>query len=82
MVVQRGDLDPALFHFGHDRVHFVLRQDQIAHHHRVITQRLKCDPPAERQARFDRDPVERYLELGSREANPIDTAALHGARFA
>ena len=33
MIVQRGHFESVLEQRGHDRVDFVLRQDQVAHHH-------------------------------------------------
>ena len=66
---------------AHHRVHLLLGEHEVAHDHRLVTPRgLEGEPGAERQGRLDRDPVERDLEVGAREAELVDAAGLVGAR--
>ena len=81
MVVQRRHLDAAREQLRHDRVHLLLGQDEIAHHHGAVAHFLEGKPAAERETWLQFDAVQRRLDIGARQANAID-AARGGARFA
>lgn len=64
--MERGDLDATGQQLGHDRVHLLRCEDEITHDHRGVAHLLECEPAAECKARFEFDPVERRLDVGSR----------------
>ena len=65
---------PRACELRHDRVDLFLGQDQIAHDHALIAHLLEGEPAAERKAGFERDAVERDLQIGARQTDPIDAA--------
>ena len=82
VIMERGDIDAAFFELLHHGVHLVLQQDEIAHHHRCIVDRLEGQPTTEREAGFERDTVEAHLQIRARQADAVDAAGLYRAGFA
>jgi hypothetical protein len=82
VIVERGDVDAAFFELLHHRVHLLLQQDEIAHHHRTIADRLEGEPAAKRKASLQRDAIEAHLQIRARQSHAVDTASLDGARLA
>ena len=75
MVVDRGDLEPAVQQLGHDRRDLGFEQHEVAHHHGLAMHRREGDPAAERQGRLDGDAVERDMQIGPRQSVAVDLAA-------
>ncbi len=73
MVVQGGDLDPIGQRHTHDRIHLVLQQDHIPHHHRLGAHRLKRGPGGKTQGWGHLDTGHRHREIGAGDTDFEDT---------
>ena len=68
MVVERGDFDAVFKQGGHDRIDFVLRQDEIAHEDFAATPAFgHCHPAAEAERRRGGLPGDGHLEIIARD---------------
>ena len=74
--MERGHLDPVLDKRLHHRVHLRAREHEITHDHGIVAHRLECEPGAKREARLDLDAIEGDLQVGTRQADPINSAGL------
>ena len=74
VIVNGGDLEPALDQLRHDRIDLGFQQHEVAHHHGLAMHRLERDPAAERQRRLDGDAVERHGEIGARKSIAMHVA--------
>ena len=74
VIVDRSDLKTVLDQLRHDGIDLGLQQHEIAHHHRSAVGRLERNPTTERQCWSYGHTVERYLEIGAREAVAVDIA--------
>src|SRR5579883_2643277 len=79
MIMDGRDLQPLCEKFGYDRVDFRFRENEIAHHHRLVPHRLEGQPAAEREVWLERDAVERDFQVGPRQTDAVDAVRLHRA---
>ena len=75
MIVDGGDVQPAIQQPGHDRRDFGFQQHKVAHHHGRSVRGRECDPSSERQCRLDCDAVECDAKVGSRQSVTVNLAA-------
>src|SRR5271165_161376 len=78
MIVQCCHLDSACRKPCHDRGDLVHGQYKIAHDHALIAHLLEGEPAAERKAGLQLDTVERDLQIGARQADPVDATRRRG----
>ena len=81
MIVDGGDLEPSGEQAGHDRRHFLVEQDEVAHDHGLVAHLLEGRVGPEREPRLDRDTLHGDGEIGPRHADAEDIARLELARF-
>src|SRR6266404_227611 len=66
MIVERRDIDSIVEKRGENRIHFVLQQHQVAHHHiRTIRRFGQCNPAAETEGRGRGDALDRHLQVAA-----------------
>ena len=65
VIVDGADVQPAVEQFDHDGRDFRVEQYQVAHQHGFSLHGRKSDPSSERQCRFDRDAVQRDVQVGA-----------------
>src|SRR5215475_7684859 len=74
MIMNSGNFESVLDRRGHDRRDFAFKQDQITHHHRAATAGFESRPSTERECRLYDHAVQRYAQIGSRKAVPMNIA--------
>ncbi len=79
VVVDACDLKTAGQELCHRRVDFGAEQNKVAHHHYFIAHRLERRPATQREGRFERDTVERHLQIGARKTVAVNVAGNDGA---
>ena len=61
MIVDRSDFKTAFAEPGHNGIDFSLKQDQVAHNHRIRVTPRECSPRTQGEARLEHDAVERHV---------------------
>lgn len=78
VMVQGRDLDATLFELADDRVDFVPRQHEVAHHHRIFAAFLEGEPGAECEGSLHLHAIGGDLQVAARQADLVDVARLYG----
>src|SRR5438067_7188729 len=74
MVVDRGDLEALLDQLLHHRIHLLLQEHEIAHHHRLLAALLEGEIRAQGKRRLDLYTVEHDREIAASDAHAIHAA--------
>src|SRR3989442_9746925 len=82
VVVNGGDVEPAAEEAGHHGPHFLIKQDEIAHDHRLVSHLLERRVGSEGEPSLHRDTPNGDGEIGPWHPNAEDVAGLNLARLA
>lgn len=83
VVVERGDLDPALGEPVRNGSDLLMGQHKVSRYHDpVALERLECEPRAKRRPRPELEAVDRDAEVGPREPEAADPTLLLSGRAA
>src|SRR5215469_5072146 len=74
MIMQRADFDTAVQQLLHDGFNLFLRQNEIAHHHGVLSHRFERNPGTQCKPGLQRDTIQRDIEVRARHADAVDAA--------
>ena len=77
-----GDVEPAAEEAGHHGRHFLIKQDEIAHDHRLVSHLLERRVRSEGESGLHRDALDSDGEIGPWHPDAEDVAGLNLARLA
>lgn len=82
LVEQGVEAQPIGEEASQDRLHILVEEDEVAHHHGLVSGGLERGVRAEREGWLDRHPLDGDLEVSPRQADAVDVAGCHLPRLA